>query len=172
MKASEEVEFTAFVREHGDGLLRYARLLVPDAVEAEDLIQTALLRLSRRWSDGLDSPVAYMRTTLVNLAKDGARRRHLVPRPVAVIEPNRPEPDSDMAEAIAARERLDTLLAALPPKQRATVVLRIVDGLSEAETAKVLGCSPGTVKSNLARGLDKVRENLPATLTAPEEGSA
>ena len=172
MKASEELEFTAFVREHGDGLLRYARLLVPDAVEAEDLLQTALLRTSRRWSDGLDTPVAYVRATLVNLAKDGARRRHLVPHPVEVVEPHRREPDSDMADAIAARERLDTLLAALPPKQRATVVLRVVEGLSEAETAQLLGCSPGTVKSNLARGLDKVREHLAATLTAPEEGPA
>jgi RNA polymerase sigma-70 factor (sigma-E family) len=170
VKASDEVEFTAFVREHGDGLLRFARLLVPDAVEAEDLLQTALLRLSRRWSSGLDAPVAYTRTTLVNLAKDGARRRHLVPHPVEVVEPDRREPDSDMAEAIAARERLDTLLAALPPKQRATVVLRVVDGLSEAETAQMLGCSPGTVKSNLARGLDKIREHLAATLTLPEEG--
>ena len=172
MKASDEVEFTAFVREHGDGLLRFARLLVPDAIEAEDLLQTALLRLSRRWSGGLDAPVAYTRTTLVNLAKDGTRRRHLVPPPVEVAEPNHRVPDCDFAEAIAARDRLDTLLAALPPKQRATVVLRVIDGLSETETAQMLGCSPGTVKSNLARGLDKIRDHLAATLTEPEEGRA
>jgi RNA polymerase sigma-70 factor (sigma-E family) len=171
VKASEEIEFTAFVREHGDGLLRYARLLVPDAVEAEDLLQTALLRLSRRWSDRVDAPVAYVRTTLVNLAKDGARRRHLVPRPTEMIVVDQVEPDSDMADAIAARERLDIMLSLLPPKQRVTVILRVVDGMSEAETAQMLGCSPGTVKSNLARGLDKIREKFSATLTAPEEGS-
>lgn len=170
MRASEEDEFTAFVREHGDRLLRYARLLVPDAAEAEDLLQTALLRLSRRW-DRVEAPVQYVRATLVNLAKDGARRRHLVPHPVDVVEPDRREPESDIAEAIGAQERLDALLAALPPKQRATVVLRVVDGLSEAETAQLLGCSQGTVKSNLARGLDKVRALLVTTLTAPEEGS-
>ena len=103
MKASDEVEFTAFVREHGDGLLRFARLLVPDAVEAEDLLQTALLRLSRRWSSGLDAPVAYTRTTLVNLAKDGARRRHLVPHPVEVVECGRQPGHGGLGGSLTSR---------------------------------------------------------------------
>lgn len=172
MKASEEVEFTAFVRTHGDSLLRYARLLVPDAVEAEDLLQTALVRVSRHWSDGLDAPVAYVRTILVNLAKDGARRRHLVPIPVQRVGPDERAPEACPAEAMAARERLDTLLATLPPRQRATLVLRVFDGLSEAEAAEALGCSKGTIKSNLSRALDKVRTQLATSLLAPEEGSA
>jgi RNA polymerase sigma-70 factor (sigma-E family) len=165
---SEEQNFTEFVRTHADRLLRFARLLVPDAAEAEDLLQTALLRLTRHWSRRLDSPEAYVRAMLVNLAKDRGRRSHLVPVPVPV-DPDLPIGGPDHAEAIAAREHLDQILAALPLRQRVTVVLRVVDGLSEAETAAVMGCSPGTVKSNLARGLLKVRTALEPSLASTEE---
>jgi RNA polymerase sigma-70 factor (sigma-E family) len=160
---SQERAFTDFVRANGDRLLRQARLLVPDDREAEDLLQTALLRLARHWSDRVDSPIAYVRTTLVNLTRDRARRRHLVPVPA---EPDHRvvAPDADHAEAIAARSRLDEVLRSLPVRQRITVVLRIIEGLSEAETAEVMHCSPGTVKSNLARGLDRARAAMRATL--------
>jgi RNA polymerase sigma-70 factor (sigma-E family) len=159
---SEEQDFTEFVRTHGDRLLRFARLLVPDAAEAEDVLQIALLRLTRHWSKRLRSPEAYVRAALVNLAKDRGRRSHLVPVPAeSGDEP--PVAGSDPAEAVAARTRLDQLLAALPPRQRVAVGLRVVDGLSEAETAALMRCSVGTVKSNLARGLDKVRAALTRT---------
>jgi RNA polymerase sigma-70 factor (sigma-E family) len=165
---SDEQDFTRFVREYGDELLRFARLLVPDAAEAEDVLQVALLRLTRHWSRRLDSPLAYVRATLVNLAKDRGRRSHLVPVPV---EPGaeRPATGADHAEAVAAQAHLDEILAALPPRQRVTVVLRVVDGLSEAETAALMGCSPGTVKSNLARGLDKVRAALEPSPASTKE---
>ncbi|MFU8872302.1 SigE family RNA polymerase sigma factor [Micromonospora sp. SL4-19] len=168
MTPSEEQAFTEFVQVHGDRLLRFARLLVPDAGEAEDILQTALLRLTRHWSRQLDAPGAYVRAALVNLAKDRGRRRHLVPVP---MEADRGllSVGSDHAEAIAARTQLDQILAALPPRQRVTVVLRVIDGLSEAETAAIMECSPGTVKSNLARGLQKVRAALALTPTSVEE---
>jgi RNA polymerase sigma-70 factor (sigma-E family) len=160
---AQEQAFTEFVRANGDRLLRQARLLVPDDAEAEDLVQTALLRLARHWVRNLSAPAAYVRTALVNLARDRARRRHLVPVPV---EPDArvPADGSDHAEAIAARARLDAVLGRLPVRQRITVVLRVIEGLSEAETAEVMACSVGTVKSNLARGLDKVRAAMLATL--------
>lgn len=162
MTPSEERAFTEFVQFHGDRLLRLARLLVPDAGEAEDILQTALLRLTRHWSRHLDAPEAYVRATLVNLVKDRGRRRHLVPVPMDA-ESSLPAPAPDHADAVAARAHLDEILAALPPRQRVTVVLRVIDGLSEAETAAVMRCSLGTVKSNLARGLCKVREALART---------
>ena len=165
---SDEQDFTEFVQARGDRLLRFTRLLVPDAAEAEDLLQTALLRLTRHWSRHLDSPEAYVRATLVNLAKDRGRRSHLIPVPVQA-EPDLLTAGPDHAEAIAARAHLDQILAALPPRQRVTVVLRVVDGLSEAETAALMQCSPGTVKSNLARGLDKVRTALESSLASTEE---
>ncbi|MEJ3744372.1 SigE family RNA polymerase sigma factor [Actinomycetes bacterium KLBMP 9797] len=164
MTPSEERDFTAFVRAYGDRLLRFARLLVPDATEAEDVLQNALVRLARHWPKRLESPEAYVRTALVNLVKDRGRRRHLVPVP-ADPDTDRPAADGDHADAVAARAHLDQVLAALPPRQRVTVVLRVIDGLSEAETAALMGCSPGTVKSNLARGLDKVRAALTTTVT-------
>ncbi len=159
MNPSDEHDFTEFVRAHGDRLLRFARLLVPDAAEAEDALQTALLRLTRHWSRGLDSPEAYVRAALVNLAKDRGRRRHLVPLPVE-LDPGLGPAGPDHAEAVAARAQLDQVLAALPPRQRVAVVLRVVEGLSEAETAALMRCAAGTAKSNLARGLARAREIL------------
>lgn len=168
MTPCEERDFTAFVRAKGDRLLRFARLLVPDRAEAEDILQTALLRLARHWPKRLEAPEAYVRAALVNLAKDRGRRSHLVPVPTEV-DTNLPDTGSDhtdaVADAVAAQVQLDQILATLPPRQRVTVVLRVIDDLSEAETAALMRCSPGTVKSNLARGLDKVRAALQATTT-------
>lgn len=156
MRASEEQAFAAFVRERGTGLLRFARRLIPDAGDAEDALQTALLRLTSHWPK--EHPEAYVRAALANLATDRARRRHLVAVPTSVA------PDAhgtyEHADASDAQARLDAVLAVLPPRQRVTVVLRVLEGLTEAETAECLGCSTGTVKSNLSRGLDKARSVL------------
>jgi RNA polymerase sigma-70 factor (sigma-E family) len=152
----DEEGFTAFVRDRGDALARTARLLVLDHGEAEDALQTALLRLTRHWP--VEAPEAYLRRTLVNLARDRGRRRHLVAAPV-----EQPELSGlpDHADAHASQAFLEALLRQLPAKQRATVVLRSIEGLSEAETAAAMGCSAGTVKSNLSRGLARLRELLP-----------
>jgi DNA-directed RNA polymerase specialized sigma24 family protein len=122
MTPPEEQAFTEFVGARGPALLRLARLLVLDDGEAEDMLQVALLRLSRRWHRNLEAPDAYVRTVLANLAKDRARRRHLVPVPV--------EPDPK-APAYAGRDHA-------------------VEGMSEAQVAAALGVSAGTVKSNVA----------------------
>jgi RNA polymerase sigma-70 factor (sigma-E family) len=164
----DELAFVSFVRERGDHLLRYARLLIPDQGEAEDALQTALLRLTRHWSRRLSAPEAYVRRALVNLAVDRGRRRHLVARPVAVPRADEREAP-DPADAVAARQDLNALLAVLPPRQRAAVILRIVEGMTEAETATLMGTSVGTVKSNLARGLAKCRTQL-AGIARPLEG--
>lgn len=168
MTPEDEQDFTEFVRTHADRLLRFTRLLVPDTAEAEDVLQTALLRLTRHWARRLESPEAYVRAALVNIVRDRGRRRHLVPVPVRV-DPERSPAGSDHAEAIAARAQLDQILDGLPPRQREVVVLRVIEGLSEAETAALVGCAPGTVKSNLARGLAKVRAALRSSLASAEE---
>lgn len=159
MTPAEEADFSRFVRESGDRLLRHSRLLIGDDGEAEDALQVALLRLTRHWSRQLDSPEAYVRRTLVNLATDRGRRRHLVAQPALAVETGGAS-DPDHADAVAARGELDAMMSALPPRQRAAVVLRVIDGLSEAETAAAMGTSPGTAKSNLARGLQKLRTSL------------
>ena len=162
VKGAAEQEFIAFVRDRGDRLLRFARLLILDPGDAEDALQLALLRLVKHWSRGVKAPEAYVRATLVNLAKDGARRKHLVPVPVDTGP--REEACGDHAEAFHAQARLDLLLSQLPPRQRTTVVLRVIEGCSEAETAQLMRCSAGTVKSNLARGLASLRK----TATTPQ----
>ena len=154
----DEAEFTSFVREHGGALLRTSRLLVRDASEAEDVLQHALLRLSRRWP--VEHPQAYVRRILVNLTRDRARRQHLVPEPSEVSESRQPQLP-DLAEGHASQAALEELLQALPAKQRAAVVLRIIEGLSEAEAAETLRCSRGTVGSNLSSGLASLRSLLP-----------
>jgi RNA polymerase sigma-70 factor (sigma-E family) len=164
MTPSEEQAFTAFVRARGDQLLRYAHLLTADRAEAEDVLQVALMRVAGHWSKPLDAPEAYVRAAILNTIRDRARRRHLVPVPSDAGD-DRAAVGGDHSEALAARSRLEQLLGDLPPQQRATVVLRIIEGLSVAETAQALDCSEGTVKSNLARGLDKLRIAL-----APETG--
>lgn len=150
--------FTRFVEEHGDGLLRHARHLFAGLHDAEDALQIALLRVARNWDTACASPVAYTRTALRNLAVDGSRRRHLVPTPSDAEPQGAPAPD--IADAHAAAAALDAALRALPPRQRITVVLRAIDGLSEAEAAAQLDCSAGTVKSNLSRGLATLRAHL------------
>ncbi len=157
-----EAGFTEFVREHGNGLLRTTRLLVHDPAEAQDVLQTALLRLSRRWP--VEHPHAYVRRSLVNLTRDRFRRRHLVPEP-AEARDDRVTPLPDHADAHASQAALEELLSLLPAKQRAAVVLRVIEGLSEAEAAAALRCAPGTVASNLSRGLARLRAHLPEGVT-------
>lgn len=166
MTPTDEQAFAAFVRLRGDALLRYARLLVPDPAEAEDVLQVALMRVVKHWPKRLEAPEAYVRAAVLNIVKDRARRRHLVPVPTEASD--RSGDDVDYGEAIAAGVRLERLLESLPPRQRTTVVLRVIEGLSEAETAVAMDCSAGTVKSNLARGLDKVREVLVAGMNSTE----
>lgn len=165
--ADHERAFSLFVRERGSHLLRYARLLIPDDGEAEDALQTALLRLTRHWSKHLDHPDAYVRASLLNHARDRGRRRHLVAQPALLVEPQTAK-CGDLAEAQAARSELDAALVQLPSRQRAAVVLRVIEGLSEAETAALMGTSVGAAKSNLSRGLHKLRLVLSASSSCLE----
>ncbi len=159
---TDDTEFTQFVRAHGDALLRMTRLLVRDESDAQDLLQTALLRLSRRWP--VEHPHAYVRQTLINLTRDRSRRQHLVPEP-AEARDDRVRPLPDPADAHASQAALEQLLSLLPAKQRAAVVLRVVEGLSEVETAAALRCTTSTVASNLSRGLARLRAHLPEGAT-------
>lgn len=167
MTPAEEARFTAFVAERGAGLLRYSRMLVAGDAEAEDVLQLALLRLTRHWAKQLESPDAYTRRAILNIVRDRARRRHLVPAPVAARFTEGPA-QPDHADGLDATQRLGEMLALLPPRQRAAVVLRVIEGFSEAETANAMGCSAGTVKSNLSRGLAKLRGVIRPSLSANE----
>ncbi|ADP82887.1 SigE family RNA polymerase sigma factor [Pseudofrankia inefficax] len=151
-------DFIGFVRDRGPALGRTAYLLTGDAGRAEDLVQSALLAVWLR--RGKVEPAgweAYTRRTMVNLSCSWWRRRSSGERPVAAI-PDQPSREG-MAPTDTAdeRARLVGALRRLPARQRAAVVLRHYEDLSEAETARQLGCTVGTVKSLTSRGLDRLR---------------
>ena len=154
-------DFDEFVATHVDDLLRTAYLIVWDEAEAEDLVQECLLKLARRWPRirRMDQPRAYARRVLVNLAVDGARgrarrRSELEPEALASAIAVDPLP------ALETRAELLQALGQLPARQRAVLVLRYFNDLTEAQVAEVLGCAPGTVKSSASRGLARLREAL------------
>jgi RNA polymerase sigma-70 factor (sigma-E family) len=154
-------EFDEFVSTHVDDLLRTAYLIVWDSAEAEDLVQECLLKVARRWPRirRMDQPRAYARRVLVNLALDGARGRA---RRRSELEPRGAASASafDPVAALDARAELLQALGQLPERQRAVLVLRYFNDLTEAQVAEALGCSPGTVKSSASRGLARLRAAL------------
>ncbi|HEX8001685.1 MAG TPA: SigE family RNA polymerase sigma factor [Mycobacteriales bacterium] len=150
----DEQAFAGFVRAQGTALVRTAFLLVGDRADAEDLTQVALLRLSRRW-DRVDDPAAYARTTLARLAVDRWRALRRRPPHLALVDDDRA---ADPTNAAADRVALLGALRTLPARQRAVLVLRYYEGLSEADIATALGCSAGTVKTHAARGMARLRE--------------
>jgi RNA polymerase sigma-70 factor (sigma-E family) len=152
-----------FVADRGDRLLRTAALLAGSRADGEDLLQSALERLLRNWRRIDGDPENYVRRTLYNLATDGWRRQRVWQRKAALFEP---APPVDPATAVDLRDAVVRVLAQLPPRQRAVLVLRYFEQLSEAETAETLGCSVGTVKSATARGLARLRE-----ITAAGDGA-
>ncbi|MGK5739455.1 SigE family RNA polymerase sigma factor [Micromonospora sp. URMC 103] len=143
------------VAERGDSLLAAAVLLTGSRAAGEDLLQAALERLMRHWHRIHGDPEGYLRRTLYHLAVDQWRRRGRRPEVLAEIEPPS-QPDG--TDALHLRAALVQALATLPPRQRAVLVLRYWEQLTEAESAEVLGCSVGTVKSTASRGLSRLRE--------------
>jgi RNA polymerase sigma-70 factor (sigma-E family) len=144
--------------ERGDHLLHAAVALTGSRLDAEDLLQAAIERLLRR-RPRVNDLEAYLRRILYNLAADGWRQRgawHRVPRPL----PSQPSDGTgpDPVTTVDLRDALVRALRELPPRQRAVVVLRYWEQLTQAETAELLGCSEGTVKSTASRGLSRLRE--------------
>ncbi|MFC5175954.1 SigE family RNA polymerase sigma factor [Nocardioides taihuensis] len=158
------VDVAAWVTAHRPALLRAARAIAGDPDRAEDLLHGALVRVLPRWSSIRDhgAAEAYVRRTMENLQRSWYRRAsHRHERATAVVPEPEPDPWSDPAPLVA-EVPLWPLVAGLPARQRAAVVLRFYEGLSVAETAAALGCSTGTVKSNTSRGLDTLRLRLAA----------
>jgi RNA polymerase sigma-70 factor (sigma-E family) len=141
--------------ERGDALLASAVLLTGSRAAGEDLLQAALERLMRSWGRVREDRERYLRRTMYHLAIDQWRSRRR--RPVVFID-YEPPGQPDATDAIDLRDALDRALAHLPPRQRTVLVLRYWEQLSEAETAEMLRCSVGTVKSTASRGLSRLRE--------------
>ncbi|MEV5325142.1 SigE family RNA polymerase sigma factor [Nonomuraea sp. NPDC052634] len=149
-----EHDFAAFVAARGTSLLRVAYLACGDATEAEDVLQTALERTYRNWDRvRRDSPEPYVRRAIINLSISRARRRAIL----SIIPVHSPPERAARATDADLRHVLMEALRALPPRQRAVIVLRYWEDLSEQQTAKVLGCSAGTVKSQASKAMAKLR---------------
>jgi RNA polymerase sigma-70 factor (sigma-E family) len=136
-------------------LLATAILLTGSRSAGEDLLQAALERLMRRWNGVHGDKEGYLRRTLYNLAVDQWRGRKRRPEVLAEVEA---ADRADGADNLHLRYALMEALATLPPRQRAVLVLRYWEQFSEVETAEMLGCSVGTVKSSASRGLSRLRE--------------
>jgi RNA polymerase sigma-70 factor (sigma-E family) len=148
-------EFSAFVRDRRTQFVHAARLLTAgDAHRAEDLVQIALARLYVAWPRVRGNPVAYVHRIIVNAHIDETRRPRW----------RREQSVSELPESVSATgspgdgdDDVWAALAALPPRMRAAVMLRHWLDLSVEESAELLGCTPGTVKSQTAKAITRLR---------------
>jgi len=150
--------------ERGDHLLHAAMALTGNEQDAEDLLQAAVERFLRR-RRRVDDLEAYLRRILYNLAADGWRARAARHRSRTLLSLPNDATGPDPVATVDLRDALVRALRELPPQQRAVLVLRYWEQLTQAETADLLGCSEGAVKSAASRGLSRLRE-----LTAPWHG--
>ena len=155
--SARETRFSRLYQAHFRGAVRLAYLLTGDRPLSEDIAQDAFLRLALRLAH-LRDPDAfgpYLRRTVINLANAHFRHKR-VERRYLEQEANQPEhlwtgPD------VPERDAIWVVLLALPPRQRAAVVLRFYEDLSEGQIAHIMRCRPGTVKSLLSKGIAKIR---------------
>ena len=159
MATGADDDFRDFVRARTPALLGTAYALTGDRGLAEDLLQTALLKTYRHWSQvrRSDRPDAYVRRVMANQRISWWRRRR-------VAESGAPLPDraGPAPYPLEERDELWRALHELPPRMRAVLVLRYWEDLPETEVAGLLGCSVGSVKSQASRGLQRLRAVLSA----------
>ncbi|SHG01478.1 SigE family RNA polymerase sigma factor [Streptoalloteichus hindustanus] len=166
------MNFGEFVASRREALVRRAWTMTGNRADAEDLVQTALTNTFAAW-DRLREPAAadaYVQRAITNTFTSWLRRKARRHQELPTAElPERPDEWDTQAEVVARDEfdrslvTLRAALGSLTPRQRSAVLLRYVDGRTEAETARMLGCSVGTVKSTVCRALARMR-NLPAVL--------
>lgn len=159
MGESVDTEFREFVAARSAALLRTAYLLVGDWAHAEDVLQTALTKTYLAWRrlGKIEAVEAYARRVLVTTTTSWWRRRWHGEHPTELL-PERAAPDQINNEI--ERQVLWRYVQALPPRQRAVLVLRFYEDLTEVEVARVLGVAVGTVKSQCARALTSLRTRL------------
>jgi RNA polymerase sigma-70 factor (sigma-E family) len=148
--------FREFVAGHQQSLMRTAYLLTGDAHLAEDLLQSVLLKVLGRWPR-LEQPAAYARKALVNQYISWRRRR--ARSEILTVAP--PERGYSNEDSTVVRIAVRQALMRLPPRQRAVIVLRYFEDRTERETAELLDCSIGTVKSQAHHALARLRTLAP-----------
>ena len=169
-RAVDRGSFDEFVATRSTRLLRTAYLLTHDRALAEDLVQTSLAKAWFAWGRIDGQPDAYVRRVMVNTYSSWWRRRWNGEQATAEL-PERAAGAAHRPEDVRVDDRTDLwrALARLPKRQRAVVVLRFYEDLSEIETAEILQCSVGTVKSQASRALAKLRIDPTLSPTSDEE---
>ncbi|MEU3352212.1 SigE family RNA polymerase sigma factor [Streptomyces sp. NPDC037389] len=153
--------FSSYVRARGQVLQRTARSLTSNPCDAEDLLQTALAKTYLAW-DRIEDHRAldgYVRRALVNTRTSQWRKRKVDEFPCEELPERDSAPVADPAEQQALRDAMWRAVHRLPDRQRAMVVLRYYEDMTEVQTAELLGVSVGTVKSAVSRALGKLRED-------------
>lgn len=169
MRPEDRDELQAFVAAHSRGLLATAFVLTGNRTDAEDLLQEGLERLAVKWKkvSSAERPDAYARRVIVNLFTDGYRRRAHRPKHVfALVDSVSPDGTVRVDESDALRRALMNL----PVRQRATIVLSYLEGLSHEDIAELMRCSTSTVRSQLSRGLTELRGYLQDVQHPVDEG--
>ena len=164
-------DFGQFAARELGGLVRLAVMLTGDRELARDLVQDVMLKVQSRWStvSAADHPEGYVKTMLVNAHLSWRRRwsvRHVF---VAYGEQLPEDPVPDHAGPVVDRDDVWRRLATLPRQQRAVLVLRYYESLTDAEIAEVLGCTVGTVRGHASRALASLRIGLAAELNLAKE---
>lgn len=155
--------FDTYVAEHQAALVRYATLLSGSVAVAEDIVQEVLIRLYPRWST-LTEPHSYVRRSITNQFVSWTRRwatRHVhVVGDSALVGAAERSSFASWTQDPGSDPELWAALSDLPARQRAAVVLRYWEGLADDEIAEMLGCRPASVRSNVSRGLARLRTVL------------
>jgi RNA polymerase sigma-70 factor (sigma-E family) len=170
---AESDGFRYFVMSRSPGLVRAAWLLTGDLATAEDLVQTSLAKVWSRWAQVVrqDAPEAYARRVMMSTFLTWNRRRWHAELSFGEL-PDTTEASNDLHE-VELRWSVARALRTLPPRQRAVVVLRYFEDLTEVQVARALSCSVGTVKSQNAKAIKQLRTNpqLTALFVSPEEAA-
>lgn len=161
MDQREEKEFAEYFVARREAVRRMAYMMCGDWHRADDLAQTAFIALHRHWRKVRDKGAldAYVRRTLTRAVIDDSRRPWRRERSAEEV-PDAPSGSGRVDDSVATRHTLLAGLQKVPPKQRAVLVLRYLEGLDVAGVAEVMKCSEGTVKSQTARGLESLRSVL------------
>jgi RNA polymerase sigma-70 factor (sigma-E family) len=161
MAGHDHDRFAEFVAARSTSLFRTAYLMVGDHGLAQDLLQEALTKTYVAWPRLRDPGKAepYARRAVVTTAISWKRRRHWYgERPTENLPDHTPVGDG--TEELALRDLVWIEILALPVRQRAAIVLRFYEDMSEAQIAEAMGCAPGTVKSQVSHGVKRLRERL------------
>ena len=161
MRAEDDDAFIEIYRTQRDRLFRLAVLICGDLDRSEEAVAECFARVLPRWRSGrIDDTALYLRRAVVNEVLGGFRRR-VLERRVADRRSGDERGARSLEEHVTGHDQMWTALQALPDHQRAVLVLRFYDDLSEIRTAEVLGVSVGTVKSRVSRALIRLRELIP-----------